>query len=228
MANRSKAQLIARAKTLGLKVGDDWTRRQIEDAIEIAETEDDVQQEDTEKTLGEVGTSVDPEIPEATASDPIRETPPLVASEPTPTVPTLPSTPITPPISRTVPEYNPSRPRIGAGRYHVLWTVTLPGGSVDRGIVNLDDAQAISLVKQGAVVHVDDYEAYLKYNASTQPVAKPQTHPTKIPSGAGRYRTIGGVMKNGCEIPHGTVAEFTAVEVASLTKPGMIAIEYPD
>jgi hypothetical protein len=79
-----------------------------------------------------------------------------------------------------------------------------------------------------ACVHVDDYEAYLKYNASTQPVAKPQTHPTKIPSGAGRYRTIGGVMRNGREIPHGTVAEFTAVEVASLTKPGMIAIEYAD
>jgi hypothetical protein len=239
MANPSRAQLIERAKALGLKVEDDWTRKHIEKAIEIAEAEDDVQQEETESSLGEIGTPVDAEIPEVPTAE-AEPTKSTAESEPIP--PTAPAPPVAPPVAppivqpvappetpkRAAPQYNPNRPRIGAGRYHVLWTVTLPGGPVDKGIVNLNDAQAKSLVAQGAVVHVDDYEAYIKHNADKQPVAKRQTHPTSVPVGAGRYRTVGGVMRNGKEIPHGTVAEFSDSEVASLTKPGMIAIEYAD
>jgi len=249
MANHSKAQLIERAKALGLKVGDDWTHRQIRDAIIIAETEAEIEREDTDERLGDFTASSDPMIPEPPAPD-TASLP--VASEPTPIVaPAPPSIPVVAPKVETTEQftkeditlaarafarksltnsasYDPNRPRIGAGRYHVLWTVTLSGKAVDSGIIDLTDAQAKSLVAQGAVVHVDDYEAYLRHNASTKAEVKKQTHPTGIPSGAGRYRTIGGVMKNGKEIPHGTVAEFTATEVASLTKPGMIAIEFAD
>ena len=45
MANTSKAQLIARAKALGLKVDDGWTRRNLEDAISIAEADAEVMQD---------------------------------------------------------------------------------------------------------------------------------------------------------------------------------------
>jgi hypothetical protein len=232
MANHSKAQLIERAKALGLKVGDDWTHRQIRDAIIIAETEAEIEREDTDERLGDFTASSDPMIPEPPAPD-TASLP--VASEPTPIVaPAPPSISVVAPpvveaskVVKAAEQYDPNRPRIGAGRYHVLWTVTLSGKAVDNGIVDLNDAQARSLVMQGAVVHVDDYEAYLRHNAGTKAV-KVETHPAKIPSGAGFYRTIGGVMKNGKEIPHGTVAEFTATEVASLTKPGMIAIEFAD
>jgi hypothetical protein len=242
MANTSKAQLIARAKALGLKVGDDWTYRNLKEAIEIAEEDAEVAQEDNDEMLGPIDAPRVAVVPESPTPDESTSTPVSVTPVPIPTVAAPPSIPMAvvtkptveipkmepPKVVRAAASYNPAKPRVGAGRYHVLWTVTLPDGPVDSGIVDLDDAQARSLVAQGAVVHVDDYEAYLRHNATTKAVAKPQTHPAKIPAGAGRYRTIGGVMRNGQEIPHGTVAEFTATEVAALTKPGMIAIEYPD
>jgi len=252
MANISKAQLIARAKALGLKVGDDWTYRNLKEAIEIAEEDAEVAQEDNDEMLGPVDAPRVAVVPESPTPDESTSTPVSVTPVPIPTVAASPSpTPVAAAVPNTAGEqftkddmrlaargflrrmnepgsYDPKRPRVGAGRYHVLWTITLPRGAVDKGIVDLNDVQARSLVAQGAVVHVDDYEAYLAHNASTKAVAKPQTHPAKIPAGAGRYRTIGGVMRNGQEIPHGTVAEFTATEVAALTKPGMIAIEYPD
>jgi hypothetical protein len=234
MANLSKTQLIERAKALGLKVGDDWTRRNLVDAIEIAEADAEVMQDDSDEALGEIGIPnepvVAPTIPEPPEAPTVTSS--LATPEPTPTTvsapPSIPLDAVAPKVFHDASSYDPSHPRIGAGRYHVLWTVTLSGKAVDKGIIDLNDAQARSLVAQGAVVHVDNYDAYLAHNASTKAVAKPQTHPTRIPSGAGRYRTIGGVMKNGREIPHGTVAEFTATEVANLTKPGMIAIEFAD
>lgn len=253
MANTSKAQLIARAKALGLKVDDGWTRRNLEDAISIAEADAEVMQDDTDDALGEIGMPVEPEpigedeilaVVAAIVPSPIptaAEVPPVLSSlaTPVPTPPTVsapPSIPkavvapaaVVPAVSKVPTSNLPSKPRIGAGRYRVLWTITLPDGPHHDGEVTLTDAQARSLVDQGAVIHVDDYPAYVARMAATKATAKPMAHPAKIPSGAGRYRTVGGVMRNGKEIPHGTVADFTAAEVVALTKPGMVAIEYAD
>lgn len=241
MANTSKAQLIERAKTLGLKVDSDWTRRQIEDAIAIAEEDAEVMQNDTDEALGEIGMPVEPEpivpspIPAAVEVPPVissletpKPTPPTVSAPPSIPKAIAPPAVVAPMVPRVAVSNQPSKPRVGAGRYRVLWTVTLPSGPVHSGEVTLNDAQARSLVAQGAVVHVDDYQAYLARNAATKAAEKPVAHPARIPSGAGRYRTIGGVMRDGHEIPHGTVADFTAAEVANLTRPGMIAIEYAD
>jgi hypothetical protein len=241
MANTSKAQLIARAKALGLKVDDGWTRRNLEDAISIAEADAEVMQDDTDDALGEIGMPTEPEPTVAPVIPAAAEVPPVLSSlaTPVPTPPTVsapPSIPkavvapasVVPAVSKVPTSNLPSKPRIGAGRYRVLWTITLPDGPHHDGEVTLTDAQARSLVDQGAVIHVDDYPAYVARMAATKATAKPMAHPAKIPSGAGRYRTVGGVMRNGKEIPHGTVADFTAAEVVALTKPGMVAIEYAD
>jgi hypothetical protein len=233
MANTSKAQLIERAKTLGLKVGDDWTYKHLKEAIEIAEVEAEIAQDDTDEALGEIGMPMEPDpvVAQEIPKTPAAEVPPVLSSLETPK-PTHPTVSAPPSISQVAPKVAaspvPSRPRIGAGRYRVLWTITLPDGPHHDGEVTLNDAQARSLVDQGAVIHVDDYPAYVARNAATKASAKPAAHPAKIPSGAGRYRTVGGVMRNGKEIPHGTVADFTAAEVANLTKPGMVALEYAD
>jgi hypothetical protein len=231
MANTSKAQLIERAKTLGLKVGDDWTYKNLKEAIEIAEAEAEIAQEDTDEALGEIGMPKEPEPTVAQEIPKTPEVPPVLSSleTPKPIPPTVSAPPSIPQVAPKVAASPvPSRPRIGAGRYQVLWTVTLPSGPVHSGEVTLNEAQARSLVAQGAVIHVDDYPAYVARNAAMKATAKPAAHPAKIPSGAGRYRTVGGVMRNGKEIPHGTVADFTASEVANLTKPGMVALEYAD
>jgi hypothetical protein len=241
----SKAKLIERAKALGLKVNDEWTKRHIEEAIAIAEEDAAAFQEEVAETLGvdDEGDSVEPEPttalqpspesdPGPAVEEPIPE--PVVASPPPVKEPT--TAPAPPPPTVSASPSLPVKRSGGAGRYCVLWTITYNGSAIHASndeenpmVVDLDAAAAKSLLDQEAVVHEDDYESYLERKRAAeiarQPAVKPQE---RFPVGAGNYRTTCGVMKNGQEIPAGTVDYFTAEEVVGLTRPGMMALAFPD
>jgi hypothetical protein len=228
MMLKSKAALVKEAKALGIKVGKDWKKKDLVEAITLAKEVDEVTEEPEPIVTKPM------EIVEETKPIPpveIENVRPIAPPAPPPVVPK--PAPAPKPLAKVVP-VKPAKPAVPppkksgqAGRYKVLWTITINGEAIHEGEVYLNDAQAKSLVDQGAVVHVDDYPAYLKQiEAANAKPGEPALPPKQVPRGAGRYRTVCGITRRGGEvIDMGVLADFTAEEVESLAKQG--AIEYP-
>lgn len=213
LIKKNKAQLAKVAQSLGVKVDSLWTKRELIEAIEMAQEMAENQEDEAE--FPEDPVSLPPEAP-----TPV----PIPVSTPTPQ-----PTPPTPPAPTHPAE--PSGPKSGqAGRYKVLNTITLPQGAVHEGEVDLTDAQAKSLFAQGAVVHVDDYPAFLASQAKSGVTdVSGLAVKRRVPTGAGRYvATCSITRRRGMEVEvleMGETYDFTAEEVANLAKQN--AIEYP-
>jgi hypothetical protein len=226
MAKKTKANLLKEAKGLGIKADKSWTVAELVKAIDIqreAEAPEPAPEPESDpEPDGEA-----PEAPVEAATPPPAPAP--VAPAPKPPAPAPAATqPVAPPQAPPVP----AGPRTEAGKYRCLWTITLNREAYDAGEdVDLTEAEAKSLVAQGAVVHVDEFSDYMQRQREAEAENKPlpdAVAPPK-PTEAGRYRAVCSVTRKRADgevevIDRGQEADFTAEEVASLAAQD--AIEY--